>query len=109
MMSNSQKDLIIKYLIQHQKAKDDWDTARKKIPDDLLMKWASVILECRLNGFMSPRIHNNSIIWKQVTGAKRNYKNADQCTLCPNTYVGGECKGVMTERKGFVPCWIGGN
>lgn len=98
---------MIKYLVQHQKARDDWETAKKKIPDELLFKWSEIMLLCRLNGYIAPRVlGGDRLTWKQIMGAKRNYKNADQCTVCPNTYVSGDCKGIVDFKNNFKPCWI---
>jgi hypothetical protein len=105
-----EKEAMIKYLIGYQKTQADWDDYRKKIPDELLQKWARILLEARENGFFNPRVINGQyIIWKQIVGFKRNYKSSDECTLCPKTFVSGECQGKMKHdqhgHRVFRPCW----
>jgi hypothetical protein len=108
LLTQSEKDSMIKYLIGYQKTGMDWEICRKKIPTDLLEKWANVLRECRLNGFMAPKVQSEKLIWKQIFGFKRNYKNADKCTLCPRNFIAGDCKGGSKHKFGtilFRPCW----
>ena len=108
ILLNSEKESMIKFLIGYHKIQTDWDVYRKKIPDELLVKWAVVMKECRENGFMAPKIQGNVIVWKKVFGFKRNQNNADKCTLCSKAYVSGECEGKLRLRnmhRVFIPCW----
>jgi len=108
IMDFSDRELIIEHLQKYQKSNGDWDLYRKKMPEVLLKKWLSVLNSCRENGFISPKIWNDKIQWKQIMGFKRNYDNADQCTLCPKTQRSGSCMGKMINKnnqKMFNPCW----
>jgi hypothetical protein len=102
-----EKDLMIKLLIAFQKIQTDWDAYRKKIPDNLLEKWADIMLKCRENGFVAPRVYDNQIHWKQIMGLHTEL--SDECTMCPSTFVSGECKGRLKlnakNERVFVPCW----
>lgn len=112
-MDSSERVSMVNHLAAHQKAHGEWETYRKKIPSDLLQKWQRIMAECRQNGFMAPRVHDDKIVWSQVMGFKRNYRNADECCLCSNSQTKNDCAGQMLNDKNgqrqFVPCWIGGN
>ena len=103
------KYLMIKHLIAYQKLSNDrnWDVYRKKIPDDLLEKWAKIMIKCRENGFINPQVWNNEIHWRVVMTRDRN--TCDQCTMCPAGIDGGDCKGKMKYKKSgdrdWTPCW----
>lgn len=112
-VDNAEKFSIVNHIAAHQKAHGEWDTYRKKIPSDLLVKWKNILTECRKNGFMNPRVKDEKLIWSQVLGFKRNYKNTDECCLCDKSQTKGDCQGQSITDKNnqriFVPCWIGGN
>jgi hypothetical protein len=103
-----EKTSITKILSSYQKSQVDWDMFRKKLPEDLLNKFQNVLKEARENGYFLPKVVNNHIQWKQIFGFKRNYKNADKCTLCPCNFIAGDCKGGSKHKFGtilFRPCW----
>jgi hypothetical protein len=109
-LDGSDKYTIIKYLSEFQKTQGEWDSFRKKIPDELLNKWAKVMKECRANGFISPKIENNNIHWKVVMTL--HPETCDKCTLCPSTYIAGDCKGKLKMKRedgimkrNWTPCW----
>lgn len=112
-MDWSDKDLMIKHLISYQKLGDDrnWDNYRKKIPDELLQKWANIIFKCRMSGFIAPRAYDNKIVWK--TMITYHPEMCDQCSVCPKTFISGECQGKLKPKmegghwvRNFVPCWV---
>jgi len=101
-------EAMIGYLSDHQKTGSDWNTFRRKIPNPLLEKWAAIMRECRVNGFVAPFIQNNEIHWRQILGNKRWHDMPDKCTLCPSLYVEGKCRGqrkLKAQWLFFVPCW----
>ena len=111
-MDWNDKDQMIKHLITYQKSGDDrnWDNYRNRIPDELLEKWGNVILQCRMNGYLSPRAYDNKIVWKTMT--TYHPEMCDQCSACPNVFISGECKGQIRPKlegvewkRNFVPCW----
>ena len=102
------KDVMVKLLIGFQKLFPiGWDEYRKKIPDDILEKWGTIMSKCHENGFVSPRVYGNKIHWKQVMGMHTDL--SDECTMCRNTFVSGECKGQLKinnkNERVFIPCW----
>jgi hypothetical protein len=98
---------MISHLIQRQKTHADWDVYKIKIAEDLLNKWAKIMLKCRENGFMAPQVWNNEIHWRVAMTQDRS--NCDQCTMCPAGIDGGDCKGVMKYKRNgernWTPCW----
>ena len=106
--SYDDKISFIKFLIGYQKTQIDWEVYRKKITDSLLDKFAKIIQECRENGFMRPRVREEKIVWDRVYAFKRNHQNVDKCSMCPRTFVAGDCKGKLKYKIGqkmFNPCW----
>ena len=101
---------MIDLLSAFQKTQGEWDLFRKKIPDALLAKWKKVMWECRKNGFIAPKIENNEIKWKVIMTIHTN--NCDQCTLCPTSWIAGDCKGRMKTTihglRNWTPCWNNG-
>lgn len=101
------KKNMISHLIQRQKTHADWDVYKIKIAEDLLNKWAKIMLKCRENGFMAPQVWNNEIHWRVAMTQDRS--NCDQCTMCPAGIDGGDCKGVMKYKRNgernWTPCW----
>lgn len=107
-MNFTDKEAIIKFLSQYQKTRPDWESFRHKIPDALLDKFAKVLRECRKNGYMRPKVENEQLVWLRVMGFKRNYKNADECSLCDRSQVAGNCRGKVVfknHHRMFQPCW----
>lgn len=98
---------MIKHLIEYQKEKD-WSVYRKKIPEDLLVKWAQVLAACRKHGFVGPKAFGDRIHWNQVVTHRE--KPSDKCTMCPRGFGAFDCKGKTGFRKDgnkdFLPCWI---
>jgi hypothetical protein len=108
VMNFADKEIMIKHLSNYQKSKPDWDTFRRKIPDNLLEKWAKVLRECRKYGFIAPKIQNEEMVWKRVMGRRSNIKNVNQCTLCPSSQRAGDCRGrekKVNNQTMFKPCW----
>lgn len=101
---------ITEHLTNYQKSGAEWDHYRQKIKSTLLDKWRNVLIECRENGFIGPKVQNETIVWKQILGFKRNYKAADKCSLCSRTSKGGDCRGrAIYNKQGqmmFKPCWM---
>lgn len=111
-MGYTEKESIINHISAYQKTHGEWDIYRKKIPDELLVKWGKILFECRKNGFINPHIYQDTLVWDQVMGSRRNYDNADKCSLCSNSLTRGTCEGKTIYKKMqsmFVPCWVGGN
>jgi len=107
-----EKENIIEHLEKFKASSGEWDVYRKKIPAPLLEKLTLILRECRKNGFISPRVFNGEIKWQQVEGFRRNFKNADECSVCDRNQTKGTCDGRFIykgEQRMFVPCWIGGN
>jgi len=100
---------FVKHLGTCQKTHAEWDHYRQKIPDDLLAKFKMLLEACRENGFIGPRIIDGKMVFSQVLSKKRNRKESDQCTMCPNNIVSKTCKGRMFYnskfQKIFEPCW----
>lgn len=81
-----------------------WDDYKVRINEELLDKWARVLVICRQNGFLLPYATHSEIIWSQVLD--RGYRGSgDPCFLCTNTTVNNSCRGRWTG-KDFVPCWM---
>ena len=101
-------EALITHLSNYQKTEVDWSIVRRKIPNPLLDKWARVMAECRMNGFVAPFVENNEIRWRQIMSTARNRDMTDKCTLCSNSYIAGRCHGQRKPKPGglmFVPCW----
>ena len=99
------KDLV-KHLQAHQKTGGEWDVYRKKIPDDLLVKFKELLQVCRENGFIGPKIEADQMVFKQIV---THNQNADKCTLCNNNLIAGSCKGRMRKINNhwqFANCWL---
>ena len=107
-----EKEQMIEHLISYQKLGDEghWNTYRKRIPQELLVKWLKIMKKCQSNGFIAPRVWEEKIHWKQVM--TRDRSNCDQCTMCPASFVAGECKGKMKHKpngeRNWTPCWKDG-
>ena len=70
------------YLSAHQRQGErrNWDVFREKIPEALLRAWGGVMVECRRNGFVGPRVDGDRIVFQQVIST--NDRPGDLCTLC---------------------------
>lgn len=108
-LSLSEFDAVKKLLLSYQKSRSEWDVFRRKIPSELLEKWKLVMDNCRENGYIAPKIiHGDELIWSQILGFKRNFGNANRCSVCSATFFSGVCKGkskYKQEHYMFVPCW----
>jgi hypothetical protein len=109
-MNFVEREAYAKFLGDFRKNRPDWNLFRTKIPETLLVKIKKVLHECKAIGYISPVVINNEIVFRQVMGQKRNYQNADQCTLCSNSFIDGSCMGKSHVKKAdghryFVPCW----
>jgi len=106
VMMNLDYEAMYDFLEKYQKKRPEWDDYRSKIPEPLLEKWGRVLKECRESGFISPRAHDGKIIFAQIQ--THNRKNVDNCTLCTNSLIAGNCKGRLRPNAGkktFVQCW----
>lgn len=106
--SSTEKKTFTEFLSIYQKTRPDWDAYRNKIPDGMLDKWVKILKDCRVNGFIRPQVTNGELCWSQIQGFKRNYQNADKCTLCPSSDKSGDCRGTTKYKDGqrmFRPCW----
>lgn len=106
---------IVALLTTYQRQCDNgrWDEFRNKIPPDLLKLWGDVMIECRRNGFIGPRVENGEIVWMQVIGTN-NVRNGDLCTMCDREcrrremINSGAAKEMRLLNKGWReprPCW----
>lgn len=106
---------IIGYLTTYQRQGDNrrWDEFRNKIPPPLLKLWGALLIECRRNGFVGPRVENERIVWRQVIGTS-NIHNGDLCTMCERECMrrekidSGEWKYIRSLNKDIPeqkPCW----
>ena len=107
---------IVALLTTYQRQGDNrrWDEFRHKIPVDLLKLWGDVLIECRRNGFIGPRVENGEIVWMQVIG--NDVRNGDLCTMCEREcrrremINSGAAKQMRLLNKGWReprPCWEG--
>ena len=107
---------IVALLTTYQRQGDNrrWDEFRHKIPVDLLKLWGDVLIECRRNGFIGPRVENGEIVWMQVIG--NDVRNGDLCTMCDREcrrremIDSGEAKRMRMLNKGWREsrvCWEG--
>ena len=105
---------IVALLTTYQRQGDNqrWDEFRNKIPPDLLKLWGDVLIECRRNGFIGPRVENGEIVWMQVIG--NDVRNGDLCTMCDREcrrremIDSGEAKRMRMLNPGWHeprPCW----
>jgi len=106
---------IIGYLTTYQRQGDNrrWDEFRNKIPSPLLKLWGDLLIECRRNGFVGPKIIDGKIVWYQVIGDHRE-QNGDLCTMCERDCMrreridSGEMKYIRLINKDIheqKPCW----
>ena len=98
-------DDVIKHLQAYQKAGGEWEVYRKKVPNDLLVKFKEFLIKCRHSGFIGPKIENEKLIFRQIV---THNQNADQCTLCERNLVNGSCNGQLkrvNNNRQFVPGW----
>jgi len=109
---NADLEAMTKFLSDRQKSEAEWETFRRKIPDDLLSKWRQILNECWRNGFCGPSVRNNQIVWKQIKALPDKSDAIDECSLCTNTFKAGTCRGrgKLKMQSGefknfFKPCW----
>lgn len=106
---------IVALLTTYQRQSDNrhWDDFRNKIPPDLLKLWGDVMVECRRNGFIGPRVENGEIVWMQVIGTTA-IRNGDLCTMCDRAcrrremIDTGATKQMRILNPGWrepKPCW----
>jgi hypothetical protein len=110
---------IVALLTTYQRQGDNrrWDDFRNKIPPDLLKLWGDVLIECRRNGFIGPRVESGEIVWMQIVGTN-DIRNGDLCTLCDRVCQRremvdtGEAKRMRMLNRGWhetKPCWMTAN
>ena len=103
----SDKSSMIKFISEYQKTGVEWDVFRKKIPDELLEKWAKVMWKCQENGFIAPRVENNVLHWRVIM--THHTDTCDKCTMCPTSWRAGDCKGKLKFKpngeRNWTPCW----
>lgn len=108
-------EAIFSYLMAYQRAGDmrRWDDFRNKIPPDLLKLWGDVLIECRRNGFIGPRVENGEIVWMQVIGTT-DVRNGDLCTMCDRACRRREMTDTGASKQMRIlhpgwhearPCW----
>ena len=109
---------IIGYLTTYQRQGENrrWDDFRNKIPPPLLKLWGDLVIECRRNGFVAPRVQDGKLVWRQVT-SNDDQKNGDLCTMCDRECSrremvdSGEAKRTRLLNPGWherKPCWMEG-
>lgn len=110
IMNTIDRKALIRYLITFQKSNPSWDAFRKEISESLLEKFKMILHEARKHGFVRPVVRDERLVWDRIMGFKRNYQNADQCTLCDRSDKTGNCRGRMIYKRDgqtiFKPCWI---
>ena len=111
-------DAMVTYLLAYQRGGDlrRWDEFRNRIPDELLISWGIVMIECKRNGFVNPHVFNGKIIWDQILeNGSGERRNADLCTLCDRDCRRREMvdTGDMKRKKLMgipihepKPCWV---
>ncbi len=106
---------IVGYLTTYQRQGENrrWEDFRNKIPPPLLKLWGDILIDCRRNGFISPMVEQERIIWRQVT-SNDDHKNGDLCTMCyrecrrREMIDSGDAKQLRMMNKGWhepKPCW----
>ena len=106
---------IVALLTTYQRQSDNrhWDDFRNKIPPDLLKLWGDVLIECRRNGFIGPRVENGEIVWMQVIGTT-DVRNGDLCTMCDRACRRREMTDTGASKQMRIlhpgwhearPCW----
>jgi hypothetical protein len=120
--------VMMGFLSTYQRAGDhkSWDTFREKIPVLLLKAFGDVLIECRRNGFVSPRVEGGEflkggdfvggkIIFQQLIST--NERTGDMCTMCERDcrrreqIENGELKIIRDHNKNNprwkepAPCW----
>jgi hypothetical protein len=102
------REVFEKALIAKQKTGADWDVIRNKLPENFLDRLKRVMKECWENGFCNPRLREGKIVWSQILGSEAGLKYQEQCDLCRNSFIGGQCKGITQNVNGqrkFRKCW----
>jgi hypothetical protein len=106
---------IVGYLTTYQRQGENrrWEDFRNKIPAPLLKLWGDLLIDCRRNGFMAPRVENEVVVWRQVT-SNDDQKNGDLCTMCERECLrremidAGDTKRMRLLNPGWhepKPCW----
>ena len=106
---------IIGYLTTYRRQGEHrrWDEFRNKIPPPLLKLWGDLLIECRRNGFVGPRVENGKIVWRQTVSTS-DIQNGDLCTMCEREcrrrekIDSGEWKWIKSLNKDTPepkPCW----
>ena len=106
---------IIGYLTTYQRQGDNrrWDEFRNKIPSPILKLWGDLLIECRRNGFVGPRVEDDKLVWRQVIGTDDS-RNGDLCTMCDREcrrremIDSGDLKHQKIINPGYQerkPCW----
>ncbi len=106
---------MMKHLEQYQKQGDGrkWEEYRQKIAPDLLEIWGTVMVECRRNGFVNPRVRYGEIVFSQIIST--GYcEDTDLCTLCERVCHRREMidsgdlkrqKLINRQYQELEPCW----
>lgn len=90
-----------------------WEDFRNKIPPPLLKLWGDLLIECRRNGFVGPRVDGETLAWRQVT-SNDGQRNGDLCTMCEREcrrremVDSGDAKHLRMAGAGWheaKPCW----
>lgn len=97
------EDGIKSILIGYRKAGHSWEDYSKRLDGSTREMLTRVFRECRRNGFMSPSVIGDRIVWMQVVG-RGDF--ADGCTLCNAKFNLGECRGKTNLKRDFIPCWF---
>lgn len=94
-------------LTSYQRSGDmrNWDSYRDKIADEIRETLATILKECRRNGFVGPVVINGAIRFRQI----RTYGNmsGDMCTLCSRECSiremidSGELKRIKAKDSGY--------
>jgi hypothetical protein len=89
-----------------------WDEYRMKISSELLEIWATVLVDCRRNGFIAPHVEKGVIVFDQVMGSGAD--KTDLCTMCDreckrrddvDTGEGKRRKLLNRNYEEPKPCW----
>ena len=120
LQNNPDYKLLVNLLVTYQRQGEGrrWEDYRNKIPPQLLKIWGDILIDCRRNGFINPKVEGEVIIFYQIITT--NSRQGDLCTFCDRDcrrreqINSGELKAVKELNKNNPnwreqkPCWAKG-